>query len=69
EKLSDKELEAMGLYWIVAMHEPIKDSGGDPRLLSVHRDCDGSWLDAYYGSPDVEWDRGSGFAFAVSQVS
>ena len=30
EKFSDKELEAMGLYWIVAMHEPIKDSDGDP---------------------------------------
>ncbi len=37
EKFSDKELEAMGLYWIVAMHQPIKDSDGDPLLLSANR--------------------------------
>ncbi len=69
EKFSDKELEAMGLYWIVAMHEPIKDSDGDPLLLSVDRGDGGSWLSAYYGSPGYEWDRSSGFAFVVSQVS
>jgi len=69
EKLSDKELEAMGLYWIVAMHEPIKDSDGDPALLSANRNDDGSWLDTGYGNPDDEWDRGNGFAFVVSQVS
>jgi len=27
---SDDELKAMGLGWIVAMHEPINDSGGVP---------------------------------------
>jgi len=68
EKFSDKELEAMGLYWIVAMHEPIKDSDGDPRLLRVDRDVCGSWLAAYCDYPDSEWFRGNGFAF-VSQVS
>lgn len=69
EKFSDKELEAMGLYWIVTMHEPIKDSGGDPILLDAFRGGDGSWLYAYYGSPDRRWGRSSGFAFVVSQVS
>ena len=69
EKFSDKELEAMGLYWIVAMHEPIKDSGGDPRLLNANRNDDGSWLLTYYFSPDYEWVRSDGFAFVVSQVS
>lgn len=34
---SDKELEAMGLYWIAVMHEPINDSGGDPLLLNIIR--------------------------------
>ena len=69
EKFSDKELEAMGLYWIVAMHEPIKDSDGDPELLHAFRYDVGSWLGARYGRPDRNWGRGCGFAFVVSQVS
>lgn len=69
EKFSDKELEAMGLYWIVAMHEPIKDSDGDPRLLSADRSDYGSLLNAYYVSPDNKWNRSNGFVFVVSQVS
>ncbi|PJA94127.1 MAG: hypothetical protein CO133_00585, partial [Candidatus Komeilibacteria bacterium CG_4_9_14_3_um_filter_37_5] len=63
---SNKELKEMGLYWIVIMHEPIKDSDGDPRLLSVDRGGDGSWLGTYFGNPDVKWHRDSGFAFDVS---
>ncbi len=63
EKFTDKEIEAMGLWWIVAMHEPINDSGGGPSLLSADRFDGGRWLRAYDGGPD------SGFAFAVSQVS
>jgi hypothetical protein len=69
EKFTDKEIEAMGLVWIVAMHEPINDSGGHPRLLLAGRRGDGRWLDAYRGRPDSWWSGGSGFAFAVSQVS
>lgn len=69
EKFSDKELEAMGLWWIVAMHEPIKDSGGDPSLLSASRSGDGQGLDAAGGRPGDRWCRGDGFAFVVSQVS
>jgi hypothetical protein len=69
EMFSDEELEAMGLWWIVAMHEPIKDSDGDPRLLSADRDDDGRWLSAYYDGLVGKWGRGSGFAFALSQVS
>jgi len=65
----DAEIEDMGLIWIVAFHEPIKDSDGYPRLLGVSRDDGGYCLDAYFGEPDDVWDCGSGFAFAVSQVS
>ena len=65
---SDEELEAMGLYWIVTMHEPIKDSVGVPRLLSASRSDDGSWLNAHYDDPGRRWDRSDGFAFVVSQV-
>ena len=69
EKFSDKELEAMGLYWIVVMHEPIKDSDGGPRLLGANRNSDVSWLNTSYDNPGDKWDRGDGFVFVVPQVS
>jgi hypothetical protein len=68
EMFMDEEIEAMGLWWIVAMHEPIKDSGGDPSLLNSYRYDDGRWLNAYYVRPDDRWSDGGGFAFAVPQV-
>ena len=69
EKFSDKEIEAMGLWRIVVMHKPIKDSDGDPYLLGAYRCADGRWLDVYDAYPDFRWSRADGFAFAVSQVS
>ena len=69
ENFSNEEIEAMGLWYIVAMHDPIKDSVGDPCLLHAGRGGVGRWLNTCYGSPDDRWVRGSGFAFAVSQVS
>ena len=66
EKFTDEELKAMGLWWIVVMHEPIKDSVGSPNLLDAHCYGDGRWLSACYGDPDNRWLRGLGFAFAVS---
>lgn len=69
EKFSDKELEAMSLYWVVAMHEPIKDSDDNPRLLNASRGGNGSWLFTRYGSPDIRWEFSNGFAFVVRQVS
>ena len=68
ENFSDDDIEAMGLIWIVTMHEPIKDSDGDPRLLFALRIDDGRWLGAYDDDPGYRWSRGYGFAFAVSQV-
>jgi hypothetical protein len=69
ENFSDEDIEAMGLIWIVTMHEPIKDSDGDPSLLCAHRRGAGRWLYAYYdGPPDDGWGREGGFAFVVSQV-
>ncbi len=45
KKFSDKELEEMGLLWIVVFHNPIKDFDGDDKLLGVWpgnlRACDG----------------------------
>jgi len=51
------------------MHEPIKDSGGDPELLNAGRDVNGSWLSTGCSNPDGKWLRGDGFAFVFSQVS
>ncbi|MEK7192403.1 MAG: hypothetical protein AAB646_02735, partial [Patescibacteria group bacterium] len=69
EKFTDKEIEKMGLIWIVAMHEPINDYDGDPFLLNAYRLGLGRWLHACSDGPDYGWHRVFGFAFAVSQVS
>lgn len=69
DKFSDKELEKMGLYWIVAMHEPFKDSDGDPSLLGTDRHGGKPWLNAFLGWSGGGWAREYGFAFLVSQVS
>jgi len=69
EKFPDDEIKAMGLWWIVAMHEPIEDSDGGPGLLSADRDDYGSWLNAYCGGPGNRWYRGYGFALVLSQVA
>jgi hypothetical protein len=68
EKFADKEIEAMGLWWIVVMHKSIKDPDGAPSLLSAGRNGGGRWLGAYFVEPDSGWSRASGFAFVVSQV-
>ena len=68
ENFTDKEIEAMGLWWIITMHEPIV-SDGYPSLLSASRRDDGLWLNACCDDPGSWWTRNYGFAFAVSQVS
>ena len=68
EMFTDAEIEEMGLRWIVAMHEPIKNSDGDPGLLGTDRDGAGPWLNAHGGRPDNQWNRDNGFAFAVAQA-
>ncbi len=67
EKFTDEEIEQMGLWWIVVMHEPIKDFDDDPILLSACRDCGGRRLRACVDFSDGGWDRGNGFAFVVSE--
>lgn len=69
EMFSDEEIEAMGLWAIIAMHDAIADSDGNPVLLGASRYYDYYRLRACYGRPDRRWLRGNGFAFAVSQVS
>jgi len=68
EKFTDEEIEAMGLWYIVAMHEPINDSDGYPDLLSVYCGGGGRGLDAFCVGPGGWWSREGGFAFVVSQI-
>jgi len=68
EKFTDKEIEAMGFWWIVAMHDPIEDYDGDLLLLSANRHDRGCGLNAFRGSPGDGWDHEDGFAFSVEQV-
>ena len=63
ELFSDEEIKAMGLMWIITMHDPINVSGRDPRLLST---VGRPGLDVCCSEPLIGWHRGSGFAFAVS---
>src|SRR3990167_10606397 len=48
EAFTNEEITAMGLVWVVAMHEPIKDTNGDPSILCADRSNGGRWLDMYY---------------------
>ena len=69
EAFSDEELEEMGLWYLVAMHDPIEDSDGDPSLLNAYRSDGGRWLHAFFDRPDGKWyDRGA-FVFVLPQVS
>ncbi len=68
ETFSDKEIEAMGLGWLVVMHESIKDFGGDQRLLILRRHGADSSLGAYYDNPDNRRRHDRGFAFMSPQV-
>lgn len=67
EKLTDQEIEAMGLWWLVVMHEPIKDSDGVSSLLALFRFGDGRWLLADCDEPGNQWGEDSGFAFVFPQ--
>jgi len=62
---TDKEIEDMGLWGIVAMHEPIKDFDGDPDLLYASRHGEDRCLDTYSGDPDGGLPGDDGLAFAV----
>lgn len=67
EKFTNKEIEAMGISWLMVMHTPIKDSDGDPSLLSfIERDHD-YLLSSCEGNLD-KWhpDSYGGFAFTTS---
>ncbi len=66
ERLTDKQLEELGWWYIVALHQPIIDTGGSPGVLGLSRDGDGRRVDAGWDSPAHQWDAEGAFAFLVS---
>lgn len=66
EQVSDEEMEAMGLWYIVSLHDPIKDSGGGPGVLLAYRGDDGRWVGTYWDDPDDRWNAVGASAFPVS---
>lgn len=69
ESCSDEQLEAMGLWYLITMHETIDDADGNPSLLGAHRHSGGQWLYGDYGGPDDEWLDDGAFVFILSQLS
>lgn len=69
ENFSDEQIKELEFWYIVTMHNHIKDSDGDPSLLGVSRYDDGRWLYSRYDRPDDEWGDYGAFVFVLSQVS
>lgn len=69
EKFTHAELEAMGLGYIIVLHEPIIGSDGHPRVLRSRRRVVGSWVRAdrvSSDSSDSRWHVRGAFAFFAS---
>lgn len=69
ETISDKQMEEMEIWYIAGLHDSIKDSDGNPLVLSSYRGGGGLWLDADWDCPESSWGDDGAFAFLVSQVS
>ncbi|MFA7662751.1 MAG: hypothetical protein WCX88_02435 [Patescibacteria group bacterium] len=71
EAFSDREIMAMGLWWVLVMHKPIEVSGEygpSFMLFNVSREGVGSWLNVNYDKPS-DWkttEHVGGFAFVSS---
>lgn len=68
EQFTDEEIEAMGLSWIVTMHEPIEDAVRDPNFLTVRLNDGGRWLDVCGDYPGNKWGCETGFMFLAPQA-
>jgi hypothetical protein len=62
DMFTDKEIEEMGISWIITMHEPINLS-----ILGMHSSNGKLLLDAFSSNPESYWDGSGVFAFSVSQ--
>lgn len=67
EKFTDDEIRAMGLQYLIVMHEPINDRFGISYLLTAWLGDNGRWLSSFHCRNGIKWCCNSGFAFAVSR--
>jgi hypothetical protein len=66
ESVSDEQMKDIDVWYIAALHDPIKDSDGERLVLFALRDGDGRGLETNFGKPGHTW-RGFGcFAFLLS---
>jgi hypothetical protein len=65
EAVTDEAMEKMGFWYIVALHDPITVSDGNPDVLYADRRDDGRWVDASWGDPDRRWNAGGASAFLL----
>jgi hypothetical protein len=66
---SDAEIKALGLLYLIPMHEPINDSAGYPSFLGLYVLDFYNQFDAFRGYPTYKWHRETGFVFLFPQVS
>ena len=65
KNLSNDDIERMGVWGIVTMHEPIKNSEGFLAMLSAQKSGSDKWLSTECGRPDYKFMDGLGFAFIM----
>ncbi len=68
ESVSYEQMEDMNIRYIASLHEPIKDSCGNPRVLNARRLDDGRWVNAHWDNPYNMWFDFGAFAFPVSVI-
>lgn len=61
EVMRQGQLEQMGLSFVVAMHEPIRDSDGAPAVLGIETYLGQPMINAY--KADIVWPSNAGFIF------
>jgi len=66
ETLSDKQMEELGIWYAVALHDPITDSGGNPGVLNAGRGDGGQWVHTCWGELAYQWLGIGAFVFLVS---
>ena len=65
ETVSDEMMKAMGSWYIAALHEPIADSDGVPRVLGASRRDGGRRVSACGDYPGSQWRDDGALAFLV----
>ena len=58
-------MRELGLWFISALHKPIKDSGGTERILSMGWYGEGRRFDALDITPTFRWQPDGAFVFEV----